>query len=286
MPANARLGPWRRPVNTSANEKGGIHDDATATRLGFAGGTIAGSLHMEQFPPMLLELFGDNWWRTGQISLYFLAATMDGEPVRCGVEATSDTRARIWMEAEDGRTVMAGTAALGDDAESELTTRLANVRPPEDLRMLADVQIGVASPVLSVRADNAAIDARLAVTTEPLPVYEADSAAAAAYGGRVLPMAPTVHLFRDVETAIAPVRGPFVGLFGAIEIQYLNGPLVAEREYTLQGQALALSTSPKTEILWYEATLTDPTSATPVARMVKMDRLMKNASPLWADTAS
>lgn len=40
-------GPWRHPINSSADEKGGIHDDETASNLGFAGGTIAGSIHME-----------------------------------------------------------------------------------------------------------------------------------------------------------------------------------------------------------------------------------------------
>ncbi|HJP49543.1 MAG TPA: hypothetical protein QF611_00785, partial [Pseudomonadales bacterium] len=56
------IGEWRKPVNTAANQKGGIHDDATATDLGFRGGTVAGSIHMEQFPPLLVELFGDDWW--------------------------------------------------------------------------------------------------------------------------------------------------------------------------------------------------------------------------------
>ena len=50
-------GEWGTPVNTAAHQKGGIHDDDTATDLGFRGGTVAGSIHMEQFLPLLLDVF-------------------------------------------------------------------------------------------------------------------------------------------------------------------------------------------------------------------------------------
>ena len=59
--------------------------------------------------------------------------------------------------------------------------------------------------------------------------------------------------------------------------------MVAERDYVAQGHVVALSDSPKTEIVWYTSTLRDPASGNAVARMTKMDRLMKNASPLWRD---
>ena len=62
--------------------RGSIHDDATATVLGFRGGTVAGSIHMDQFPPLLLEAFGQGWFETGSLSLYFRYATTDGEPRR------------------------------------------------------------------------------------------------------------------------------------------------------------------------------------------------------------
>ena len=51
--SNVIAGPIRRPRNPSAHVQGSIHDDATATALGFRGGTVAGSIHMDQFPPLL-----------------------------------------------------------------------------------------------------------------------------------------------------------------------------------------------------------------------------------------
>jgi hypothetical protein len=84
--SNVIAGPVRRPCNVSAHVQGSIHDDATATALGFRGGTVAGSIHMDQFPPLLLEAFGQGWFETGSLSLYFRHATTDGEPVQAFVE--------------------------------------------------------------------------------------------------------------------------------------------------------------------------------------------------------
>lgn len=276
----AITGPWRRPTNTSADEKGGIHDDDTAQDLGFQGGTIAGSIHMEQFPPLLVEHFGNAWWQHGGMSLYFKSATVDHEPVCCRLEPTSETTARIWMENEAGTLVMEGSASLGDDKDSEVSRRIRAVRPPGDLRMMADVVVGEPSPPCAVRINQDSIDERLTVITEPMDCYTDSSL----YGGRVAPIAPFVHAFRVVEPHIIPVRGPYVGLFGSIEAQYLDGPVVADRDYVAQGHVVALSDSPKTEIIWYTATLSDPTSDKVVARMTKMDRLMKDASPLWTES--
>ena len=270
-------GPWRAPRNTSAHEAGGIHDDHTAQALGFAGGTIAGSIHMEQFTPLLLEHFGERWWREGGLSMYFKAATVDDEPVRCVLEPEDQDRVRLRMETKDGAVVMDGSGSLGVDADSEIQQRLESVRDPVDLRMLEDVVIGWQCTPHPVRIDESAIDERLRVITENLPPYTD----ASLFEGRVLPVAPLVHAFRVIEPAICPIRGAYVGLFGAIEIQYLAGPVVAGRDYLATGQVLKLSESPKTEIVWYEATLTDAVSGVEVARMIKMDRLMKEASPLW-----
>src|SRR5438552_15305624 len=76
------IGPYRRPRNLSINVRGSIHDDATAQKLGFRGGTVAGSIHMEQFPPVLVRSFGQRWFETGSLSSYFRKDTTDGVAVR------------------------------------------------------------------------------------------------------------------------------------------------------------------------------------------------------------
>ena len=48
-------------MNASQQAKGSIHNDEVATKLGFRGGTVAGSIHLELFPPLLVEAFGPRW---------------------------------------------------------------------------------------------------------------------------------------------------------------------------------------------------------------------------------
>src|SRR5260370_35582132 len=97
-------GELRAARNGAAEQKGSIHDDATASKLGFRGGTVAGSLHMDQYVPLLIQSFGDAWLSQGNISMYFRQATVDMEAVRCHVlRLPGATPARPPMENEARR---------------------------------------------------------------------------------------------------------------------------------------------------------------------------------------
>ena len=65
----------RSNINWSINEPGGIHDDATAAKLGLRGGTVAGDIHMHQFIPVLKQLYGDDWFCNGWVGLNFVNRT-------------------------------------------------------------------------------------------------------------------------------------------------------------------------------------------------------------------
>ena len=272
----ALSGEWRRPRNTASHQKGGIHDDATATDLGFRGGTVAGAIHMEQFPPLVLETFGQDWWRTGGLSLYFRNATLDQEPVRCHAGAASETpsvrRIPIWMENEAGETVMDGTATDTFDPDSTLRNRLAELRPASELRILNSLTVGDDCEV-DVLVEHEHVDRQLTVITEPMPVYTAQDA-------RALPATTIMRAIRPAEEKLTTtVPQPYVGLYGAIEIAFLDGPVLADTTYRVRGRIAGLSDSPKTEILWWEFDIAD--GERQVARVLKMDRLMKASSPLW-----
>ena len=76
-------GDWVRPTNRWQNVgPTSIHNDAVASKLGFKGGTVPGSIHMDQFVPMLVQLYGERWFETGDISLHFTQATVDKEEVQ------------------------------------------------------------------------------------------------------------------------------------------------------------------------------------------------------------
>ena len=276
----AITGEWRRPVNTAAHQKGGIHDDDTATDLGFRGGTVAGAIHMEQFPPLLLEMFGADFWQTGTLSMYFRSATVDREPVRCLTTEPKRVgnirRTNVWMEKEDGTIVASGTASCGGhDEKSELRRKLESIRPISELRILKNLKVGAQCEDQRCFVENSFLDAQLGVITEPLSCYKTSNE----FSGRVLPVTQVVRAFDAPEVAlITEVEPPFVGLYGAIEIEFINGPVLAETEYKGSGEIVGLSDSPQTEILWRDSILmTDK----PIARMLKMDRLMKNSSPRW-----
>ena len=50
-----QVGEFRSPRNLYSGAEASIHNDAVASKLGFKGGTVAGSVHMDQFVPLILE---------------------------------------------------------------------------------------------------------------------------------------------------------------------------------------------------------------------------------------
>jgi hypothetical protein len=276
-------GPVRRPVNVSRDAKGSIHDDSTASTLGFRGGTVAGNIHCEQFPPLLVARFGESWWRAGGLSLHFLNATTDGEPVQAfagSVETDGGVRrAPVWMQTPEGMRVCEGTAwAGGDDPGSALRRRLADVRPAQDLRILKGANVGDRVEGVPSRLEGGVALKRLEGITEPLTHYTD----ASVRGGLVAAPAVAIDALRAVEEPLFRGRAEAVGLFGAIELQFIDGPIFLDRDYLADGRIVGLSESPKTEVAWYESELRPAEGGAPVARLLMMSRLLKASSPAWA----
>ena len=71
----AVIGPVVRPANRSRDAAGSIHDDATAAAAGFRGGTVAGNIHLDHVPPMMVTAYGPGWFERGVVSMYFRHAT-------------------------------------------------------------------------------------------------------------------------------------------------------------------------------------------------------------------
>ena len=270
-------GEFRRPKNTASAAKGSIHDDATASKLGFRGGTVAGSLHMDQYVPLLLETFGEAWHDSGNLSLYFRQATVDMEAVRCLVQrAPGAPRARLRMENEAGDLINEGTAsAAGADLKSELSGRSGGQTPaaPGVLRLLKACKVGDEAKDIPLRATSEALKRRLETIPEHIAAYDGDTP--------ILPPSIATQLFRDVEKTLWERILPVVGLFGAIELQTLKGPLRADTDYIGRAKILALSESPKTENIWYQAWASDPKTGEDVGWMIMYLRFLKASSPLW-----
>jgi hypothetical protein len=283
----AITGPLREPRNSAINAgAGSIHDQATAKKLGFRGGTVAGSLHMEQFPPLLIESLGNNWLNTGNMSLYFRYATTDGESVQAsarrpdGDSSQISSQIDIWMDDPSDNRVCDGTACVGDpDLNSAVRKRMSSIPEARDLRILSNVEIGKAGPVVATNIDQEKLDGRLAVITEPLEAYTN----AELFGHRILTPALQVQAMRPGESALLPRDGNFgVGLFGAIELQLIDGPAFVDYDYETVAKILAVGETPKTEYFYYESMLLDPKNGDTVMSMIMMIRFMKASSKLWA----
>lgn len=268
-------GPWRRPTNNSSHEAGTIHDDATARKLGFRSGTVAGSIHMEQFVPLLQQVLGPQWHRTGSLSLWFREPSMDGERVRAQVAEDGGGRRQVCMRREDGSEVLAGTASDGLDTQGALRQRLAAMRPGEAPRMLAPLRVGFQAARLPTCVPQDDVNRRLPIITECLPEFAPQTAPAWA------PLSAAVHALRVFEQRLPIEQTGFVGLFGGIEWQWLAGPMRVDHAYEVRGEVVAITDSPRSEMLWTETTVHDPALGCDVARMLMLSRLLKESSPLW-----
>ncbi len=276
------IGPLRRSRNTAINAKGSIHDDATASKLGFRGGTVAGSIHLDLFPPLLLRAFGQRWFERGTLSMYFTNATVDNEAVRALLRAPegdlANAQVEVWIDREDGMRVGEGTASVGEPGEpSALGGRDISRFADGEYRILASVRPGDLLGPVAVRyaADDHA--GRMETITERLDWYTGNSP----WGGPILsPSAMVSALYAKPIALLRPTIGTSVGLFGAIELRNVNGPVFVDREYTVKGQILSRGQSPKTEYFWYE-TYMDDDSGSRIAEMRMLLRFMKASSALW-----
>jgi hypothetical protein len=277
------VGQWRRPANPHLHAKGSIHENASAQQLGFRGGLVAGSIHSELFPPLLLKAFGQRWFERGNLSLYFLEPTLDKEEVRAIVSVpptgVSDVQVQVWAERPNGNRICEGTAAAGEPREpSALLARDLSRFPPGELRILADASVGDQFPTVEVTVSQEEMDRRLELTTDPLPWYRGPSP----WGGAVATTANLVSAMMQPCNAylLGHKKAQAVGLFGAIELRNINGPVLVGEPYRAAGHVIGLGQSAKTEYLWFEAYM-DNQAGRRTAEMRMMLRFMKASSPAY-----
>jgi hypothetical protein len=277
--AGRLAGEFRSPRNLHTQSRGSIHNDAVATKLGFRGGTVAGIIHHEQFAPLMLEAFGQRWFETGGISLYYTQASTDTEPVQAFAElppaGATDAQVNVWMQHQTGFKVLEGTASIGRPAQpSHLRQRYAARRDPGKPTILAGVEPGLQMEAATVRMTTAEQESRRTVITEPLDWYWG----ASPWGG---PICTPVTMFRLLNAGLRRRwAGAAVGLYGAIEINVRRGPLFVEHDYVVQGRILAIGETPKSEYLWWESQLRDAATGAEVADMLMMNRVMKGSAGL------
>src|SRR5882757_1898919 len=140
------VGSWRRPRQMLQaqvyDSHASIHDDATAQKLGFRGGTIEGPTHFSQFAPLCERIWGRTWFQTGCLSAHYRNPAFEGEEVQASIEAP-----------KPGQTVCAIGMIKGDGSETALSRRLGELKPLTDPVILADIKVGMKTARQAIKMD-------------------------------------------------------------------------------------------------------------------------------------
>ena len=267
-----------------------IHDDATAAKLGFKGGTIEGPTHFSQFAPLGVAVWGTRWFEQGCISAHYRNPCFEGEKVRaCMAKPKAGaTQTGVWMLKEDGTEILRGTASVGsDNPPSELEQRLTQLEAPGSLVILRDVRAGMktARKRVQMMPDQHmgdlypfSLNAKLRVITEPSPWYSTDGGPASPWKRAMIPMEMISVLLNYAKDADPfPVRGPVVGLFADQEIRLIKGPLFVGEAYEIDREIVALSGSRRTESMWIRTHVYAPGSDEVLARMLLNSASLKDS---------
>jgi hypothetical protein len=287
-------GPWRHPVNLLKQQTyadhASIHDDATAQRLGFRGGTIEGPTHFSQFAPLLLRAFGLAWFEAGFISASYRQASYEGEAVQAHVTPRGADRADVALLKSDGSVVLLGDAGVGSGSgQGAVRQRLARARPLAEPRILAGCYIGQQATDVCVRMNRNdsmgdlypfSLADKLDVITEPSPWYT--EGVSTPWGGPILPIEMASVLCQSVaDRDPFPIHQPVVGLFADQEIVLLDGPLHPGVAYRLSREIVALSETPRTESVWILTRIRDASTDQLKGEMLLNQAFLKASSSLY-----
>jgi hypothetical protein len=287
-------GPWRGPRQMLAKQEydshASIHDDATAKKLGFKGGTIEGPTHFSQFVPLGVAAWGTRFLETGCISAHYRNPVFEGERVRAALvnPFASTPIATIWMQREDGTEILRGTASIGTDAgPTALEERMKELAAPTDLVILRDIKVGLRSErkAIQMGADQHmgalypfTLADKLKVITEPSPWYSMPDASSSPWGRAIIPIEMISVLIGYSSGARGfPIRGPVVGLFADQEIRLIKGPLFVGEPYELDAEVVALSASRRTESMWVRSRIYRPGSSDVLATMLLNSAYLKDS---------
>lgn len=265
-PDGTLVGPWRSPRNmlTAQSYDGhkSIHDDDTASSLGFRGGTIEGPTHFSLLAPLGVHIWGQAFLARGCISAHYRAPCFEGEETQAQVRLNGASLiGEVQVLKRDGVEVLRGTLSLGPDhGQTALEQRLTQLEPLQDRRILADIVLGAKTPrrrvVMEFTQNMGALypfslSEKLQSITEVSPAYDPAIALGAPWRRAIIPFEMISVLCQyTVADEPIPVRTPVVGLFADQEIRLIDGPLYVGEPYEIERTMIAMSGSRRTESLW------------------------------------
>jgi hypothetical protein len=251
MTENAFEGPFRRLINTAAEQKGSIHDDAEAQKLGFRGGFVPGSVVGTCAMPAVIDAFGKEWMEGGWYSLTFVSPVYIDDEVHEVSQRTSDGIA-VQVVDRGGRLCCNGRAGLGTtipwdpaaDGAHGAEGVLPGIEPgfrftPIEFAPERDVCLG------TVRSSG-----------DPTPWFDDSSP----WGGAVVPpeylQVKALHLMREPDqprmASLQGVHGP--GMWAGHDL-VLYGPVFQNRSYRMEEWVADKGRSGRAVFITYEFAL-------------------------------
>jgi hypothetical protein len=293
----AICGPWRRPHNMlqaqAYDDHTSIHDDETASKLGFKGGAVEGPTHYSQTSPLAVRLFGPEFFERGCLSAHYRSIVYDGEEAQAFAGPVSDGIAPVWMVKRDGTEIQRGTASIGAAGPTALEKRLAELAPLADPVITRDVKVGYRTARQTVRMDADqnmgalypfSLTEKLEKITEPSAWYAGGDNP---YGRAIIPfeMVSVLLQYTSREDRL-PTKGPAIGLFADQEIRMVKGPLFVGETYEIVREVVAVTGSRRTESVWMRTEVFEPGGTEVIAAMLLNHAILKDSyAPYEAEKA-
>jgi hypothetical protein len=273
-------GPWKPSINAAAQVKGSIHEEETAQKVGMRGGAVAGTMHLDLFPPLALGAFGQRFFENGCLSLFYTYAMTHGEEVRAIIKLSpkeiKDIQVEARVESLDGHQVAQGTISAGNPKElSYLQAQKIESSPQDQLRILKGLKPGDTLPAKDVITSTERMMNALDRLEDVIDWYTRKSP----WGTTIVPPSMTWGLM-GMSPSFTP-QG--VGFFGGTEIRYVNGPIKVDVDYHTTGKVIAVGVTSRTEYYWFESQLHEKSTGKLVAQMRHMTRYMKQGSVLYPE---
>jgi hypothetical protein len=273
-------GAWREGINAARDMKGSIHDNATATRIGMRGGTVAGTVHLDLFAPLVQKAWGKRFFEQGCVSMFYTYATIDKEPVRVVMDVPpagkNDVQVKAHVEVREGKTVMEGTVSVGNPPEkSHLQAQEFKNAPREELRILAGINIGDELGPKDVIATTDSLSRRLENVEDSIDWYHGKSP----WGPPLVPLSSVfglMHVYPNQSFKAVP-------FFGATELHFYRGPVLVGVPYTAVNRVVSIGAGARTEMFWLDGWLYERGTDRLVASMRHLNRYMKAGSPLYPE---
>lgn len=267
------FGPLCRVANDALEEQGSIHDESVAKDIGFRGGLVAGTNHLELFPLLVREAYGPRWFETGSLSIYFRVPTTHREPAQAVLGIAPDAQDEFQVEARiqrpNGECIGEGTLAVGSpEMPTALGARDLHRYKSGNYEILGHVNPGDTFEEMETVVTDRDMHQRIELQEAPLDWWSGPSP----WGDAVVTPALCVNrMYRPAEDyATRTNRISAVPMFGAIEIRNVRGPVLAGRTYRTGGKVVAKGSSPRTEYFWYEAYMTEPGGGEVVTMLMQL----------------